>query len=222
MKKSFAKLQAFADARKDCPRIFSEFQMLYGVRRDLQQRAGSPRRLGDARLYTFWRRVVSLLHAPAGGASSQRVLHRSAPCCEHELENKAEILRIENRRWSGGRLVRPVFRTCERSRRYSTDEASGSSTTDGRLLALIRLNEWQGRRLAPAVPSSSAGASGNLVAPRIISRSWSENTLLKSIQESMICSRCCGGIPRRSWIAVPTARWRPGGRARIWPKICRA
>jgi proline dehydrogenase len=44
-----------------------EFQMLYGVRRDLQ-RMLVKRGLQRARLRSLWPRVVSLLHAPAGGA----------------------------------------------------------------------------------------------------------------------------------------------------------
>jgi hypothetical protein len=61
----------------------------------------------------------------------------------------------------------------------------------------------------PASPPS-AGASGNRVAPRIISRSGSENMPLKR-SELITCSRCSGGIPRKLWIAVFTARWRAGG-----------
>ena len=63
-------------------------------------------------------------------------------------------------------------------------------------------------------PPSSAGASGRRAAPRINSRSWSENIPLKR-GESMICSRCSGGILRRFRIAVRTWRCRSGGSWRI-------
>ena len=55
-----------------------EFQMLYGVRRDLQEQLA---RAGwRVRVYVpFGERVVSVLHAPARGATGQRVVPAPEP-----------------------------------------------------------------------------------------------------------------------------------------------
>ena len=66
--------QAFA-TREKIARDSFEFQMLYGIRRDLQQQPGA-RRLAHARLHSLRHGVVSLLHAPAGRAPGERLLHR--------------------------------------------------------------------------------------------------------------------------------------------------
>ena len=50
-----------------------EFQMLYGVRRDLQRTAGA-RGVWREGLYTVWDGVVSVLHAAAGGATGECAL----------------------------------------------------------------------------------------------------------------------------------------------------
>ena len=50
-----------------------EFQMLYGVRRDLQRSLVAG--LSRAGLYSFRDRVVSLFHAPAGGTAGEPAVH---------------------------------------------------------------------------------------------------------------------------------------------------
>ncbi len=52
-----------------------EFQMLYGIRRDLQRRLVA-RRMADAGLHSLRHRVVSVFHAPPGGTSGQRAIRR--------------------------------------------------------------------------------------------------------------------------------------------------
>ena len=58
-----------------CPRKAIEFQMLYGIRRDLQEqlvKEGYPVRV----LRSIWYALVSLLYAPPGGTTGQYlVLH---------------------------------------------------------------------------------------------------------------------------------------------------
>ena len=63
----------FAKERGIPPDQF-EFQMLYGVRRDLQ-RSLVAAWLSGAGLYSFWDRVVSLFHAPAGGTAGKPAIH---------------------------------------------------------------------------------------------------------------------------------------------------
>ena len=72
--------KAFA-TRENIPRNAFEFQMLHGIRRDLQQCLGE-RGLGRARLHSIRHRVVSLLHAPLGRAPSQRTVHREGHSAE--------------------------------------------------------------------------------------------------------------------------------------------
>ena len=64
---------AFARREGIGPERF-EFQMLYGVRRDLQAQLVT-RRLDGPRLRPVRDRVVSVLHAPHGGATGQPVVH---------------------------------------------------------------------------------------------------------------------------------------------------
>ena len=59
-----------------------EFQMLYGIRRDLQHLAGR-RRLPDAHLRPLWAAVVSLFHAPSGRTAGQC---RASFCAQLERE----------------------------------------------------------------------------------------------------------------------------------------
>ena len=67
--------QAFA-TREKIARDSFEFQMLYGIRRDLQQSLVSDG-WRHAGLRPVRHGVVSLLHAAAGGAPGERVLHRA-------------------------------------------------------------------------------------------------------------------------------------------------
>ena len=78
-----ATMKQFATAEKIPPTAY-EFQMLYGVRRDLAGTTGA-RRLRPARLHSVWDGVVSVLHAPPGRAPGECVLHRE----EHDAAVRA-------------------------------------------------------------------------------------------------------------------------------------
>ena len=59
--------------RAHLPKTALEFQMLYGIRRDLQELPGR-RRVSGARLRPLWDRVVSVLRPSLGRASGQPVV----------------------------------------------------------------------------------------------------------------------------------------------------
>ena len=69
--------KAFA-AQESIPADAFEFQMLYGIRRDLQRAAGA-RRLAHARLCPVWHGVVSVFHAPPGGTAGECALPGPKP-----------------------------------------------------------------------------------------------------------------------------------------------
>ena len=74
--KMIAAAKSFA-AERNIDRDHFEFQMLFGVRRDLQRKLVAEGY--KVRVYVpFGTRMVSLLHAPAGRTPRQRLLHREA------------------------------------------------------------------------------------------------------------------------------------------------
>ena len=70
-------IKRFYAAEENIPASAYEFQMLYGVRRDLQQQL--VREGYGLRVYIpFWDGVVSVLHAAAGRTSGERILYCTA------------------------------------------------------------------------------------------------------------------------------------------------
>ena len=87
------------------PRDEFEFQMLHGIRRDLQT-ATRRRRLWRARVRALRHGVVSVLHAPPGRAPGERLVHREQllPKCNVKwMPDCNKIIALSDRRCAPGR-----------------------------------------------------------------------------------------------------------------------
>ena len=93
-----AAARAFATEHHIEPARF-EFQMLYGVRRDLQRRPRRQRGLQRARLRALRPRMVPLLHAPPRRAPRQRPLPRQKllPLISQPTKPRAPSIRVFRR-----------------------------------------------------------------------------------------------------------------------------